>query len=363
MRCGGGLRALTYLRLPFSHRVIERDCGQAVKVLEGISPKPLGRVDCCNQIVPIADLHIIIPGYNVGSYVEKCLDSVLRQITKYTYIATIVDDGSMDDTACKLEKYAGNPRIRVIHQKNGGAAKARNTALSSILGNYVMYLDADDYLMEGAIEKLMDKAYEFDADIVEGSHYRFSNTGYSVHRFHRDSADRHDFAKDLRVVPWAKVLRASIFEHIHFPEGYWYEDSIFAFCIYPVFKKAYTISDVVYAYRINDAGITRAALTDKKRVDQYWITDELFEWSIGHQITGENLCKRMLDHFAVAYTRCAAFGDEVTEAGFIYLRESYIKIFQETGSLKGKYRLMDVCIRKKDYGVYALISRNWDNIA
>ena len=105
---------------------------------------------------------IVIPVYNVAQYLTRCLDSVGRQ-TFRDFEVVAVDDGSTDGSGEILDAYAANFPLRRIHQANGGASRARNVGLAAVLGEYVMFVDADDivhpHLLEWAVEAIGDHDY------------------------------------------------------------------------------------------------------------------------------------------------------------------------------------------------------------
>lgn len=109
---------------------------------------------------------VVIPVYNGEAYIEKCIQSVIHQ-TYYALEIIIVNDGSTDGTAAIVKKYINSDkRIQLIEKANGGPALARETALAVAKGTYIQYLDSDDMLLENAIELLVVKAEETNADIV-----------------------------------------------------------------------------------------------------------------------------------------------------------------------------------------------------
>ncbi|MBO5420596.1 MAG: glycosyltransferase [Clostridia bacterium] len=117
-------------------------------------------------------LSYIIPVYNVEKYLTQCLDSILAQ-TLTDYEVILVDDSSPDRCPEICDSYAEKyPTIvKVIHQENKGAAAARNAALSVAKGDYIFFIDSDDYLVEDCVEVLLSKAIEFDADVLQTSYY------------------------------------------------------------------------------------------------------------------------------------------------------------------------------------------------
>lgn len=111
-------------------------------------------------------LTIIVPVYNAGAYLRKCLDSVLAQ-TLAEWELILVDDGSKDESGAICDEYAGkDPRVRVIHKENGGVSMARNAGLTAAAGEYIGFVDADDWIERDMFEKLLEQAEKTGADIV-----------------------------------------------------------------------------------------------------------------------------------------------------------------------------------------------------
>ena len=109
---------------------------------------------------------VIIPVYNVEKYLEECIDSVLAQTYQNIEII-LVDDGSTDSSGLICDRYAEkNTNISVIHQKNSGLSAARNSGLNKANGDYIYFLDSDDYISADAIEKLFSIAENDKSDIV-----------------------------------------------------------------------------------------------------------------------------------------------------------------------------------------------------
>lgn len=108
---------------------------------------------------------IIIPVYNVQEYLRKCLDSVINQTYKNLEII-IVNDGSTDNSFSICKEYAKkDPRIILLSQENRGLSNARNTGIKKISGNYIYFVDSDDWLRLDAIEESIALAIEYDADL------------------------------------------------------------------------------------------------------------------------------------------------------------------------------------------------------
>jgi glycosyltransferase involved in cell wall biosynthesis len=235
-----------------------------------------GSCVCDNEITEGYDLQIIVPVYKVEQYIEDCMDSIVNQQTKYKFLVVVINDGSPDGSREKLRRYEGLDNVVIIDQENRGFSGARNTGLKHIKAKYVTFVDSDDRMMPGAIEAMMKEAMNQDADIVEGSYKTFYNGD-------EHEGSRHDYAVTDQWIgklfgyPWGKVIRSTKFEHICFPEGYWFEDTLFSFILYNMCKKMVTIPDDVYLYRINPKGISSTSVGNPKVIDSLLVTLQLLE--------------------------------------------------------------------------------------
>ncbi|MDE6854094.1 MAG: glycosyltransferase family 2 protein [Muribaculaceae bacterium] len=213
------------------------------------------------------DLMIVVPCYNVEDYVAECIDSILAQDTSFTYRIVAVNDGSTDRTADILARYADRPEVLVITQSNRGFSGARNRALEHISGHHLMFVDSDDRLPRGAIQALMTRALETDADIVQGAAIKFDGN--------RTVDTMIPAPGEVFGYPWGKVYRSSLFTNIRFPEKYWFEDTIVNFILYYASRGAVSIPEITYEYRRNTKGITHTSKGLPKLIDTLWITMQL----------------------------------------------------------------------------------------
>ncbi len=121
-------------------------------------------------------ISVIIPVYNVEEYLHKCVDSVINQTYKNIEIL-LIDDGSTDSSGRICDEYsAKDERIRVIHQQNGGLSVARNTGIDASNGDYIYFLDSDDYIAENALEILLTIAVTDNSEIVFYDAVSFADT-------------------------------------------------------------------------------------------------------------------------------------------------------------------------------------------
>lgn len=163
---------------------------------------------------------VIIPVYNTAPYLTQCLDSIINQSLKQLEII-IVDDGSSDDSWEIISTYAKKypDKIQAFHKENGGQATARNLALRYAKGEYLGFVDSDDWIDVEMYEKMYDKAKSENLDIVicdMVDHYPDREI------YHHSSS----FDDKFSVTPSAcnKIFKRDFCEGITFPEGLWYED-------------------------------------------------------------------------------------------------------------------------------------------
>ena len=215
------------------------------------------------------NLQIVIPMYNAQKYIIACLDSIFLQKTEYSYKVIVIDDGSTDSASNIIKDKYKDKNLSIILQRNKGTASARNEGIASIEADYVMFVDADDMLKPNAIENLLNSAYEKNACVVEGGYELFSR-GIPFPVSHLDE-EVSELCGNLWGFAWAKVFKAELFKDICFPQGYWYEDTIVSYILYPKCLKAYTIKDTVYRYRRNPKGFSRIRGNDVKLLDSFWV--------------------------------------------------------------------------------------------
>ena len=205
------------------------------------------------------DLSIIIPIYNASDYIESCMESVINQVTSFSYEVIIIDDGSTDNSVDIIKRYLINDRIRLFQQDNSGQSVARNIGLYNSLGKYLMFVDADDVLLNNAVELLLQAALKSSCDIVEGSFVTFYDKitkemiCASEQKDHIESYNNNPFfVLSSFGYAWAKVYRRDLWSTLRFPEGYIFEDIITKFILRRNANRVVYIKDVVYGYRMNN---------------------------------------------------------------------------------------------------------------
>lgn len=220
---------------------------------------------------------IIIPVYNVEEYLDECIQSVINQTYKNLEI-WIVDDGSKDSSGKMCDKYKEkDSRIKVIHKPNGGLSSARNAALDKITGEYVFFLDSDDYIALDFIETHLELMIKNDADVVMGTAYEFlgevkntidySECDDTVEVFDVVTALKMMFLDDkLHHDAAGPLYKSYLFKSIRFPVGMLYEDFATTYYVINNAEKVVYIDDKRYFYRMRPGSIMNSKVTERDMV-------------------------------------------------------------------------------------------------
>ena len=199
-------------------------------------------------------ISVIVPVFNVAGYLPQCVDSILSQ--DYGNLEVIlIDDGSTDGSGEICDRYAAlDSRVRVIHQKNGGAAAAKNAGLRLATGEYLAFADSDDYLEPGAYGFLMKILLENGADAVQGSFREVYRNRAEEQRISEEILEGYDyllrFPKDFScALLWNKLYRRALFDGVFFEEGHKIDDEYFTYQGFLQPRKVVRADRIVYNYR------------------------------------------------------------------------------------------------------------------
>lgn len=222
---------------------------------------------------------VIVPIYNVEPYLKECIDSVLAQTYKNIEII-LVDDGSPDNCGKICDEYKKlDDRIIVIHKENGGLSSARNAGLDICKGEYISFIDSDDYVSPYFIEILYKGIRFNDADVttiigaeqfyVEGNErpqLASSNTDYIVESLDKDEAIKKLCYQTIANGSPFRLYKKKIFDEIRFPIGFVFEDVATTYRTFIAANKLSIVNAKVYAYRVRRDSIVRMAFSEKKMV-------------------------------------------------------------------------------------------------
>ena len=220
-------------------------------------------------------ISIIVPIYKVEAYLHRCVDSILQQSYRNLEII-LVDDGSPDKCPEICDSYLPkDSRIQVVHKKNGGLSDARNAGLDVAKGDYIAFIDSDDYIHPEMISTLFALLQSNGSDISVCNFTPFtekvslSNKEPVVCTLSGEAAAERLYQSQFAtqtVVAWDKLYKRSLFENLRFEVGKFNEDEFFTYQVLFLAKKVTFTTQELYYYFIRSSGISQA-ITNPKSLD------------------------------------------------------------------------------------------------
>ncbi len=216
---------------------------------------------------------VIVPVYNVENYLNKCLDSIITQTYKNIEII-VVNDGSTDASGEICKEFAEiDHRIIYIEQENAGLSAVRNTGLEIMSGDYVTFVDSDDWIEQDYLETLYKKIVEYQADIAVGNYYSF-NESEGMFYFHilgdsyyekvydnvsifENLYDSQEMKRFALMSSWGKLYKANLFRYLRFEIGKLGEETYLNQKIYLLSEKIIYLNKGLYVYRIRKDSLSK----------------------------------------------------------------------------------------------------------
>lgn len=230
---------------------------------------------------------IIVPVYKVEKYLEKCIESILAQTYKNIELI-LVDDGSPDNCPSICDRYAGkDSRVIVIHKQNGGLSDARNIGLNIARGDFISFIDSDDFVSPDFCELLLRAIIRDNADMAVCNYLRtdenynliqeknvdlpFKNECISPEKFMQGYFGKHGW---YYVVVWNKIYKRALFDNLRFPYGKQHEDEFLIHHLMAQCNKISCIRDALYYYvQRNESIISQISIKNmdlgEALIDQY----------------------------------------------------------------------------------------------
>lgn len=222
-------------------------------------------------------ISIIIPVYNVQEYLPKCIESVLRQTYRNLEII-LVDDGSPDHCGKICDSYAKkDARIRVIHKKNEGVAIARNTGMEYATGEYISFIDSDDWIPKNAYQVLYHGIKQYDADCAVGKCMNIVDKNGAL-RMKKSAvqpvrcetaaeAMKHVLLSGSAI--WNRLFKRKVFHNLRFPADRVNDDEFIALRAYAKCEKIVFLNQGTYYYRLRKNSITTSRFS-LRNLDYYY---------------------------------------------------------------------------------------------
>lgn len=208
----------------------------------------------CEKLVSI-----VVPVYNVEKYLKRCIDSLKSQTYNNIEIL-LVNDGSTDTSLSICEKEAiDDNRIKVISQKNGGLSDARNTGINNATGEYICFVDSDDFVNEYYVQLLFENLLETNSDISVCNYMYIDENDKTWMRKEKNNKEYSNIdavkdvlstKQDTEVMAWNKLYKKELFtkNNIYFPKGKIHEDNFTTYKLYYYANKISLINDKLYYY-------------------------------------------------------------------------------------------------------------------
>lgn len=287
---------------------------------------------------------VIVPVYNVEQYLDRCLTSILEQTYK-NFQLILVDDGSKDESGGMCDVYAAkDKRIQVIHKKNGGLSSARNAGLDVVEGDYIVFVDSDDYVEKHLLEELYNKIANsnYPEIVIYGycEEFKDVNKEWIPYIKNIDEIKKLSLTDEWKSYAWNKCFRVDFFTY-RFEEGILFEDlNLIPICVFNT-ESVEIISKSLYLYnRVNVNSIT-ASRNLKNSYFNAIAREKLESFARGNAKDCVELCtKKTFDEFFTIslnyYKDCSGLEPEQMEHCRNYLKEKLAK-----GEVaRWKYRLL-----------------------
>ena len=271
---------------------------------------------------------VIVPFYNVESYIGRCLDTLVKQTLDDIEII-LVNDGSKDRSKIVVDKYIKEypEKIVYLEKENGGLSDARNYGMPYAKGEYIAFLDSDDYVEKDMYEKMYEIAKKENSDMVECDFY-WEYPDKKKEDIGKIYSGKNEMLEKIRVVAWNKLIKREILEKtkIQFPKGYRYEDVEFTYKLIPYLEKVSFLKKPCIHYMQRQGSISN---TQNER------TKEIFD---------------VLEHVIDYYKQNNFFEKYKNELEYVYIRYAFCS------SLLRIVKIEDENIQEQ------LLQTTWENV-
>lgn len=229
-------------------------------------------------------ISVIVPVYNVEKYIRRCVESILAQTYSDLEII-LVDDGSTDSSGKICDEYQKDDlRVVVVHKKNGGLSDARNVGLEIAKGEYIGFVDSDDYIEPDMYKILYDNCIKYSADLAAARFIEFNSKGEKTRKL-SDNIEVFSRRQMLELFiyghkkyqvtmsVWDRLYKRELIGDLRFPIGKCYEDIVFSTCVIAKTKVNVYIDQALYHYRLREDSITGEDMGQKQLLPHRIITD------------------------------------------------------------------------------------------
>ena len=230
-------------------------------------------------------ISIIVPAYNIETFLAECIDSILAQTYK-NFEVIIVNDGSTDNSTQICNYYKNYQNVTIIHSENEGVSSARNKGIDIARGEYLLFVDGDDILYPYCLQTFIDHIDQYPDIIIGGSDIVYypgnKKTKYWGGDFECDSVKanfRHYADGKYIITPWNKLVRKDFIvnNNLYFQRGIIHEDELWSFRLLMYCNSLKAFSKATYIYRIREMSITTSARLEYKAYSLLQVTRTLYK--------------------------------------------------------------------------------------
>ncbi|MCJ7689722.1 MAG: glycosyltransferase [Clostridiaceae bacterium] len=335
------------------------------------------------------DVSIIIPVYNVQEYLSECLDSVINQTIKNKEII-IVNDGSTDNCTEILAEYKIKfPELIIINQENRGISETRNVGLSAAIGEYIAFVDSDDFIEKCMFERMYNTAKREKSDVVMCNYILYNQTSHEQNTgkyviegsseegyINRTKSLEKFLTNDIKAYVWNKLVKRALFtEHeILFPDFKVCEDTPVVFLLLAHSKRIFSIKDPLYYYRQREDSLTKVfsikSMEDMLKgcyIMRKYIEKDTVHYEILKPYYGVYLVKTLWAIHNKYFIQYCETGDKSNYSDFKKIVEKdvrYLKICEVicNSKLPLKDKINALLIKTRTYGLMFFILYKFRNI-
>ncbi len=291
------------------------------------------------------DVSFIIPVYNSEPFLERCLRSILCQQTTARYEVVCVNDGSTDGSAHILERLKEEfpDLLRVETQDNQGISATRNRGIELARGEYIGFIDNDDYVADGYVETLWQRRLATDADMIQIGHQTVDVRGKELSRStHPDvfvDDDQREMQRYVTGFVWSGIHRKQVFADIRFATGYWYEDMITKMLLSRLCRRYAFVSDCLYAKTVHSGNASRRLWSGKnpKCLDHLYLVTRYADYGTDVlHLDKRQLGPNVLNELRLLWGRTKGMSRRVREAAFVMGVELLRKYPVEARDISGR---------------------------
>lgn len=290
---------------------------------------------------------VIIPVYNVQDYLEECLESVLHQTYSDLEILCI-NDCSTDQSLAILKQYAQkDSRVKIWeNEENRGQAYARNLGLINAVGEFVLFVDADDCICPDLLEKCLEVSRDSDMVCFDYKQVTDGETDVKQDRYQMKDGlyDGGNFwaeavcKESIIIAPWSKLYRRDFLtdHRVTFYNGIIYEDILFSFQCYVKARKVYSLNQKLYTYRVREQSTMRTGITEKSIGSYIICICELMKWYMKEDFDRktseaiEEYIRKVSREYISAYRR---WSQRDCKPKFLEDKPEYLKVYRTFSDL------------------------------